>query len=52
MSAEPGDSRPEPPLPSRIVLRGGTIHDPAHGRDGVVDDVILMGLDLRPARQA
>ena len=37
MSAEPGDSRPEPPLPSRIVLRGGTIHDPAHDRDGVVD---------------
>ena len=23
----------------RFVLAGGTIHDPAHGRDGVVDDV-------------
>ncbi|MFM8735071.1 MAG: formylmethanofuran dehydrogenase subunit A [Pirellulales bacterium] len=23
----------------RFVLEGGTIHDPAHGRDGVVDDV-------------
>ena len=25
--------------PNRFVLVGGTIHDPAHGRDGVVDDI-------------
>jgi formylmethanofuran dehydrogenase subunit A len=31
---------PQPVAPSdRFVLMGGTIHDPAHGRDGVVDDV-------------
>jgi len=27
------------PPPHRFVLVGGTIHDPAHGRDGVVDDI-------------
>jgi formylmethanofuran dehydrogenase subunit A len=26
---------------ARYVLAGGTIHDPAHGRDGVVDDVFI-----------
>ena len=29
---------PAPPRP-RFVLRGGTIHDPLHDRDGVVDDL-------------
>jgi len=29
---------PHPPT-SGLVLRGGTIHDPLHGRDGVVDDI-------------
>jgi len=29
----------EPPAPGRFVLAGGTIHDPAHHRDGVVGDI-------------
>jgi formylmethanofuran dehydrogenase subunit A len=32
---------PSPRLHRPLVLRGGTIHDPAHGRDGVVDDIWL-----------
>jgi formylmethanofuran dehydrogenase subunit A len=27
------------PAPHRFVLCGGTIHDPLHGRDGIVDDI-------------
>jgi len=35
----------------RLVLVGGTIHDPAHGRDGVVDDIWIAGgtIVARPA---
>jgi formylmethanofuran dehydrogenase subunit A len=35
----------------RFVLAGGTIHDPAHGRDGVVDDIWVEGgtIVARPA---
>ena len=35
----------------RFVLAGGTIHDPAHGRDGVVDDIWIDGgtIVARPA---
>lgn len=45
------DSSPRTAPRSRIVLRGGTIHDPAHGRDGVVDDVWIDGASVvaRPA---
>jgi formylmethanofuran dehydrogenase subunit A len=33
-------SRPKPPAARhRLVLAGGTIHDPANGRDGVVADI-------------
>ncbi len=32
----------------RIVLAGGTIHDPAHGRDGVVDDIWIDGGTIVP----
>jgi formylmethanofuran dehydrogenase subunit A len=36
---------------ARFVLAGGTIHDPAHGRDGVVDDLWVEGgkIVARPA---
>ena len=35
----------------KFFLAGGTIHDPAHGRDGVVDDVFVDGgrIVARPA---
>ena len=38
----------------RFVLRGGTIHDPAHGRDGVVADIwiengMVVGAPADPA---
>lgn len=32
----------------RFVLAGGTIHDPAHGRDGVVDDVFVADGKIVP----
>jgi formylmethanofuran dehydrogenase subunit A len=34
-------AQPSSPVPDshRFVLTGGTIHDPLHGRDGVVDDI-------------
>ncbi len=39
------------PPTGRFVLVGGTIHDPANGRDGVVDDVWIEGgtIVARPA---
>jgi formylmethanofuran dehydrogenase subunit A len=38
----------------RLVLVGGTIHDPANGRDGVVDDIWIEGgtIVARPADPA
>ena len=38
----------------RLVLTQGTIHDPATGRDGVVDDVWIEGgtIVARPADSA
>jgi len=36
------------PAGDRIVLAGGTIHDPANGRDGVVDDVWIEGGRIVP----
>lgn len=32
----------------RFVLRGGTIHDPLHDRDGVVDDLWIDGGTIVP----
>ena len=32
-----------PTAPDRLVLVGGTIHDPATGRDGVIDDIWIEG---------
>ena len=34
-----GHAGRQPPDLHRFVLVGGTIHDPLHGRDGVVDDI-------------
>ena len=35
----PSQSRSPTPDSHRFVLSGGTIHDPLHGRDGIVDDI-------------
>jgi formylmethanofuran dehydrogenase subunit A len=34
--------------PPPLVLAGGTIHDPANGRDGVVDDLHIVGGRIVP----
>jgi len=51
MSDARRDSPPRSVPPARLVLRGGTIHDPANARDGVVDDVWIEGgrIVARPA---
>ena len=46
--APPASGSPQSAAVPRIVLVGGTIHDPAHGRDGVVDDVWIEGGKIIP----
>jgi len=43
-----------PTVADALVLAGGTIHDPAHGRDGVVDDIWIENgrIVARPADAA
>ncbi|NCA12202.1 hypothetical protein EBR56_10445, partial [bacterium] len=49
-SASPVAGTPGSRVGHRVVLVGGTIHDPVHGRDGVIDDVWMEGgkIILRP----